>query len=741
MNVAEGEFTVAAWIRPRSLKQGGIVCLGKYSWVHGWYFDMPNNRGVLRIETVTPDNQQNGTVASSPGAIRANKWQHVAAVVRRGENKTRLFVNGFQVAQGTIPAANLDNRTVDLHIGRIQDSKVFDGEIDEVHIYRRALEMSELQALIEPGRRFATAPREKPQNLTLQLGERTFSGTLQQPAFLVARLRKGMLPLKTDYAGARKPTRVVLTRLEDDDILAERFAAFEKRDPRVGVHVGLRRDCGSTFAPVQVPLDVTKTTLSTFVFEGAINDFPSPDVQKDNDNYLAGIREIGVRSEYTDGRDMPRLLVQSVEFEGPLYESWPPQTHKRIFIDSVNAAKQDEAYATEVISGFATRAFRRPASPGEIESLVSVWRNAFAATQDFHRSVKDALLVTLTSPQFLFLVEQSDTPKPELLEDFELASKLSYFLWNTAPDEKLLHLAGSGMLRRNLHEQVDRLIDDDRFENFTEEFSTQWLSLAKLNVVETDRKKYPKLSREVKAALQREPQQLLLWLIRQNQKTRQLVQSNVVMANEIVADYYGLETKIESGFRFVPIQHNRSELGGLLTQGGILAALSDGREANPVKRGAWLARKIIAQPPDDPPPNVPELEDLTNLTLRERLEKHRNQPGCANCHAGIDPWGLPFEQFDAGGLSKEENVATESVLPDNTKVANVVELKQYLANERIDQVAFSFAKHLSAYAIGRSLTYSETERLRKSVTTLRADGYGMNDMIHFVINSDLFLTK
>ena len=147
MNVGKGNFTVSAWIRPTELKQAGIVCLGRYNWTHGWYFDMPNNQGVLRIETVSPDNKSNGTVASRPGVIRANQWQHVAAVVRRTENQTHLYVNGYLVASGTVAATNLDNPSVALHLGRIQDAQLFKGQIDEVRIYRRALETSELQAL------------------------------------------------------------------------------------------------------------------------------------------------------------------------------------------------------------------------------------------------------------------------------------------------------------------------------------------------------------------------------------------------------------------------------------------------------------------------------------------------------------------------------------------------------------------------------------------------------------------
>lgn len=741
MNVGEGDFTVAAWIRPHELRQGGIVCLGKYSWTHGWYFDMPDHRGVLRIETATPQNQKNGTVASPPGMITPNKWQHVAAIVKRGENQTRLYVNGYQVAEGTIPAVNLDNPAVDLHIGRIQDSKLFHGEIDEVHLFRRALDLSEIQALVEPGRRFVKAPPpEKPRNLSLQLGNRFFSGVLSQPAFLVARLPAGPMPIQTSSGGAHPLGRVVLTPLSETDDTARRFAAFEKRLPRVGVHLGLRRDCGSTFAPIQTPQNVGGNAQAEYVFEGAINNYPSPDVQEGNDNYLAGVREIGVRSEYTDGRDMPRLLIRSVEFEGPLYETWPPKTHSNIFPDSPNKTG-DERYARDVLASFATRAFRRPATDDEVASLLAIWRESFDDSNNFQQSVKDAVIVTLTSPQFLFLIENSESPAPEALSSHELASKLSYFLWNSAPDKKLLTLAANGQLLETVDSQIDRMIEDQRFEQFISEFATQWLSLKKLDVVETDRKRFPRLTRDTKNALREEPQQLLSWLFRSNMEIRHLVQSEFVMANEITASYYSLNEDVESGFRFVPVRHESPNLGGVLTQAGILAALSDGREPNPVKRGAWLARKIIAQPPEDPPPNVPELEDLTHLTLRERLERHRNQKGCVACHTGIDPWGIPFEQYDAGGLIRQDTVDAHSVLPDATEVADANALKRYLATDRIDQVAFSVLKHLLTYATGRTLMYNETEQLRSAALEMKADGYLMRDMIHFVVHSNSFMKK
>ena len=181
------------------------------------------------------------------------------------------------------------------------------------------------------------------------------------------------------------------------------------------------------------------------------------------------------------------------------------------------------------------------------------------------------------------------------------------------------------------------MIYDERFESFAEQFVSQWLSLDKFDVVEIDRESFPKLIQERKTELRREPIEFVKHLIRHDLSVANLVESDFIVANEMVASYYGLGEQTEAGFEFVPIQHQRPELGGLLSQTSILAALSDGRESNPIKRGAWLARKIIATPPAPPPPNVPDLEEdeSSELSLRERLERHRDQPGCAKCHRGI----------------------------------------------------------------------------------------------------------
>jgi mono/diheme cytochrome c family protein len=742
MNIGTSDFTVATWIHPKELRRTALVSFGALEYTKGWYLEMSDGRGNLRLETTGPDGMSNGGIKTPVPAIVVNSWQHVAAVVRRnGESK--LYVNGYLVAEGKVGAADLDNPELGLELGHMKGGGRFAGEIADVRLFRRALDEAELQTLLQArGKQFQKAPPERAPELKVSLGGREFEGLIKQPAFVAVRLSAGPLAVSYELGPSlRKLERVTLTRLPDADPVVTRLAKFEKRSPRLGVYVGLRRDCGSTLAPVETPKSVSNATLRKFTFESEIANYPSPDVEKDNVNYLAGVREIGVRSEYTDGRDMPRLLIRSVEFEGPYYEQWPPASYKALFPASANSSKPD-VYAREVLNQFAAKAWRRPVTTAELDSLVNVYAKARAAGRDFRAAMKDALAVVLTSPQFLFLIEKSGTPQPEPLDDYELSSKLSYFLWNGPPDATLQRLAATKQLRAQLTAQVDRMIAHPRFQGFLKEFGTQWLALDKFAVVEPDKKQFPLLTRDVKAHLKQEPVELLGHLIRNNRPAKELISADYIVANEVVANYYGLGDRTESGMNFVALVHGRRELGGLLPQAALMAGLSDGRESNPIKRGAWLARRIVAEPPADPPPNVPALKEAEEgLTLRQRLEMHRNQTGCFQCHTKIDPWGIALEEFDAGGRLKTHAADAKSKLPDGTEVNGIADFKRYLGEDRIDQVAFSVLKHLATYANGRTLTYNEINHLKQDGRKLKADGYRMKDLVRYVAASKIFLEK
>ncbi|MGY8768280.1 MAG: DUF1592 domain-containing protein, partial [Pirellulales bacterium] len=419
-------------------------------------------------------------------------------------------------------------------------------------------------------------------------------------AFNLLHLNKGKLKFDLHSSNATTIEKVILSKLDSEDSLVASFNQFQQRNPQLGVYLGFRRDCGSALSPVQTAQTVSSTEPHDFYFEDAISNYPISVMDKNNTNYLAGVSEIGVRNEYFDGRAAPRLLVHSVEFEGPFYETWPPKSHKSIFFDSPHA-DDPKIYAAEVIHHFMQRAYRRPASEKEFQRIYSIWQSSYNANNGFYESIKNALTVVLCTPQFLMITDASTIPASENLTEYELASKLAYFLWNSSPDDELQTLANSGKLRESLNEQIDRMLANPKSSSFFNTFVSQWLNLEKITTVEINRKKYPRLTKEVKNNLRQEPIQFFEYLVAHNLELSNIIDSDFILANDVVASYYGLDSQ-DSGLKFVKtdVPENR---GGLLAQAGLLAGLSNGDESNPVKRGNWIARKIISEPPGEPPPN------------------------------------------------------------------------------------------------------------------------------------------
>lgn len=741
LNVGTGEFTFSGWVKVGGGRTAGIISAKRENGP-GWTVEV-NNSGAVQLLTYGPGGKPNGRVISD-NHVMLGTWQHVTVAAGRGPGQARIYVDGMLVGRGTIGSADLDAKS-DVLIGSSPGLESYVGDLDEFRMYRRALQPAEIRALAAPppdtSKTAALGPgsaRPPAPDVTLSIGDRQFTGGLQQPAFLVVRLKDGDVPVSAAIGTVHRAAKIVLTPLTGSDKAYRRFVAFEKRAPRIGLYLGFRRDCGETMMQVGTAQDVAGTKLRRYVFEGAMRNFPNPDVDSSDGNYISGIRQISVRSEYSDSRDMPRLLIRSVAFEGPYYDQWPTPAYKNIF----GTAAAGDAQAHDIIRRFATRAFRRPVTADEEETLYAVYRASASSGRNFRDSIKDTLTVALTMPQFLFLVEKSAMPAPEPLDGYELASKLSYFLWNGPPDKRLLQLAAAGTLRGQFDGEVRRMVADPQFAGFLKDFVPQWLNLDKFQVVEPDHRQYPDLTHVMRGHLMQEPVEYVRYLIANNLPVRDLIASNFIVANEPVASYYGLEGMVNSGFQFVAIKPRRQDLGGILTQAAVLSGLSDGRESNPVRRGAWLARKIVAEPPPNPPPNVPPLQDDgKGLTLRQRIEMHRSAPACTACHTRIDPWGIAFEQYDAGGRLKKTAVDAHSILPDGSKVADVNGLKAYLADTRIDQVAFSVLKHLATYAAGRSLTYAEIDYLKHGSQKLKDGGYGMQDMIRYVAASPMFLEK
>ncbi|HWE92757.1 MAG TPA: LamG-like jellyroll fold domain-containing protein, partial [Tepidisphaeraceae bacterium] len=266
-NIGEGDFSISAWIHPGKLKREGIVSLGDTDRSRGWFLDLLD-RGVIRFQMVGVERPSvpggSAVLATGPGAIRENAWQHIAVVMRRGRNDARIYVNGYLVARAAAGYSQFDDERADLHIGHTPGAAGFDGQIADVRLYRRSLEEPEIAGLVQPGKQFVKVPRESRPDITLKLGDREFIGS-PQPAFLVLRLDAGPLSYNVKYDGPRDLERITLTPISAEGALGKKFLAFEKRLPRLGVYLGLRRDCGSTFAPVGPPQVVASEKLTRFV--------------------------------------------------------------------------------------------------------------------------------------------------------------------------------------------------------------------------------------------------------------------------------------------------------------------------------------------------------------------------------------------------------------------------------------------------------------------------------------------
>lgn len=522
--------------------------------------------------------------------------------------------------------------------------------------------------------------------------------------------------------------------------LQQRYADFSKRNPHIAMQMGLRRDDGSTMASVGDSQEVNSDGFSEYIFEDALENYAFPKVGKENLNYLVGLREIGITNQLVNNLETPRLVIESIEFEGPLYEQWPTKTYKNILGDLTEQSLNKDS-AKSVIESFMWKAFRRPATASEVKLALSVYENATQQDKTKIDSVKDALLFVLTSPQFLFIAENSASPELEALDQYELASKLSYFFWNSPPDHQLLDLAVQGQLHAQMEQQVTRMIKDEKFSFFVNDFTSQWLQLNRFDVVKFDKSNARKINGFMRKQLKQEPIEFVNYLIANNLPIEQLINSDFTLANDAVAEFYGYKNKKESGLEFIPVKHENRVRAGILSQASILAGLSNGHESNPVKRGVWLAGKIIDEPAPPPQPNVPAVnEEDKSLTLAQKLAQHRDVDGCRSCHKKIDPWGLALEQFDAIGRVKP-NSEMLTKLPDGTKVNNFIEFKQYLVDDKMEQIAVGFAKHIASYAVGRSLKVSELVFIEDNLDVLADDEYKMQDIVRFIVTSKIFMTK
>ena len=424
----------------------------------------------------------------------------------------------------------------------------------------------------------------------------------------------------------------------------------------------------------------------------------------------------------------------------------PASHQKLIFVTPGGEVSPDQASA-EILGRFASRAFRRPASSKEIERLVKLAAQVRAESGRFEEGIQVAIQAVLVSPHFLFKVEtpkQVDAKgKMPLVTQYELATRISYFLWSSMPDDELLLLAHRGQLREpaRLLDKIARMLRDPRANRFVKNFAGQWLQLRNLDQVRPDARKFDAFNDEIRELMRRETLTFFAGVMRGNLPVTTLLDGQFTYLNEQLATFYGVAGIKGPEFRRVSLEG--TPRGGLLTQASILTVTSDPTRTSPVKRGKWILENLLNTPPPPAPPNVPELEKARLAgTLRERMEQHRANPACAACHNMMDPLGFALENYDAVGLWRDreegEEIDASGQLPDGTNFRGVGELRDMLVTERKDQFTRCLAEKLLIYAIGRGTEYYDKCAVDQIVLEAQQHDYKFAYLIAGIIKSDPF---
>ena len=456
--------------------------------------------------------------------------------------------------------------------------------------------------------------------------------------------------------------------------------------------------------------------------------------------------------EYFNGRDV-QLSVERLDVAGPHTVSGPGESASRQQIlvcrPSGSAAEEEEACATTILSRLARRAFRRPVTDDKIQMLLGFYR--MGRPGGFDAGIQLALERILIDPDFLFRIERrpAGVEPGELyrLSDLDLASRLSFFLWSSVPDDELLDLAARGELQDQavLGQQVDRMLTDERSRALIENFGGQWLYLRNLRQVTPDPKEYPDFDDNLREAMQRETELFLVDQIGRDRPLADLLGANYTFVNQRLAEHYGIPNVYGSHFRRVTYPDERR--AGLLGQAGLLVATNTyPNRTSPVKRGVWLLENVLGAPPPAPPPDVPPFPEEPVgkvLTVRERMEQHRENPVCASCHNRIDPLGFALENFDATGQWRDRDrdagmpIDAAGQLPDGAEFDGLVEFRELLLSRR-EQFINTATRRLLTYALGRGLEPYDMPAVRQVLRESAPTDYRWSSIIKGIVNSAPF---
>jgi hypothetical protein len=452
------------------------------------------------------------------------------------------------------------------------------------------------------------------------------------------------------------------------------------------------------------------------------------------------------KAEDRNRRDR-NLIVTMMEVEGPITidEGPLPKSHTAILDREPRTdSEADWAEAARgILERFATRAFRRPVERGDLDRLVDLVLQVKRDGENFARAIQVGVTAVLVSPHFLFRVEPVTASGPAVpLDDWALASRLSYFLWSSMPDEALFRLASEGRLKDPavLSAQAKRMLQDPKAEALVESFGMQWLQLRNLDNVIPNRKVFPTFDERLKADMRAETRAFFLAVIREDRSVLDFLDSDYTFLNERLAKHYGIDGVAGDELRRVALSGERR--GGVLTQASVLTITSNPTRTSPVKRGKWVLEQILGTPPPPAPPNVPPLEEegpaILTGSLRERLERHRADPGCASCHAKLDPLGFVFENYDAIGQWRAKDgtfdIDPSGSLPGGESFAGPKEFKTYLLDQR-GKFARCLTEKLLTFALGRGLDADDACEVDRIAADLGRDGYRFSTLVNGVVTS------
>jgi Protein of unknown function (DUF1592)/Protein of unknown function (DUF1588)/Protein of unknown function (DUF1585)/Protein of unknown function (DUF1595)/Protein of unknown function (DUF1587) len=428
-------------------------------------------------------------------------------------------------------------------------------------------------------------------------------------------------------------------------------------------------------------------------------------------------------------------------------------SRRKIFTCRPTSAEDERACAQEIVSQLAARAYRRPLNEMDLEGLMSFYETG-ATEGDFESGVRTALQAILASPHFVFRLEErpaaGDAGGIHRLNDLELASRLSFFLWATVPDEELVKLASQGLLSDPavLDRQVERMLRDPRAEALATRFASQWLRLQDLEGMHPDYLLFPLYDDTLASALKRETELFFENLVREDRSVLEIVTADYTFVNERLARHYGIPNVTGGRFRRVELEGPELEARrGILGHGSVLTLTSVADRTSPVIRGKWVLEVLLGSPPPPPPPNVPLLEATSDqakgkaLSVREAMELHRSNPACTSCHLVIDPLGLALENFDATGAwrIKDNGVPVDASgeLYDGTPLDGPAGLRQALLKYQ-DVFLTTFTESLMTYALGRRVEYYDMPTVRGIVRAAETNDYRISSFIRGIVGSPAF---